>query len=575
MSNIELAQLFYEMAKIYEIRGINWKPQAYKRAAQSIETLPKEITEIYKKGGTKELKKIPGVGRGIAKKIEEYINKGKISELERLKKTIPKSMTQMLAIPGVGPKTVKILSKKLKIKSIDGLLRAAKKHTIRKLEGFDEKTEKNIIKGIELMKSKKDRQLIGFVFPLANNVIKELKKQKFVEEVRLAGSMRRGKETVKDIDILVVSKKPEQVMNLFTKLKSITKVTAKGKTRASAILSNLIQIDIRVVPKKSFGSSMQYFTGNKQHSVQLREIARKKGYKLNEYGLFTRKGNKNVASKHEKDIYKKLGLQFIPPELRQGRGEIELAKKNKLPKLIQDKDIKGDLHVHSTYSDGENTVLEMVQAAKNLNYKYVGIADHSPMLKVFGGIEKTEISKKIKEINNINKKIKGIKVLCNAEVDIHVNGKLDYEDKILKKFDIVIGSVHRSFTNSKSKNTKRVITALENKYLKILGHPQGRSIGKRTGLELDWDQVFDVAKEKKKILEINAQPKRLDLNYIFIKKAIEKKVKLCINTDAHTAYNLKNIRLGVMQAQRGWAEKKDIINTKNYKDLAKLLKLSR
>jgi len=575
MTNIELASLFYEMAEIYQIKGVDWKPQAYIRAAQSIESLPKDVQDVYEKGGKKALKEIPGVGGGIAKKIIEYIDKGKINELERLKKSIPKSMTQMLSIPGVGPKTVKILSKKLKIRSIDQLMNAAKKQMIRRLEGFDEKTEKNIIKGIELIKNKKDRQLLGLIFPLAHNIERELKKQRFVEKVEISGSIRRGKETVKDIDLLVVSKYPEKVMDYFTHLKTVTKINAKGNTKCSAVLSNFIQIDLRVVKKESFGAALQYFTGNKQHNIQLREIAIKKGYKLNEYGLFTKKGNKLVAGAKEKDVYSKLGIKHIPPELRHGTGEIEIAKKGKLPNLIKETDIKGDLHVHSTYSDGENTVLEMAQAAKDMKYQYICITDHSPMLKVFGGMEEDDVAKKVKEVKRVDKKLRGIKVLCGTEVDIKSDGSLDYDEKTLKKFDIVVASIHRSFKSPKSKNTKRLIKVLENKYVHILGHPQGRIIGKRTGIEVDWNQVFDVAKQKKKVMEINGQARRLDLNATLTKQAIEKGVKLCINTDAHTAYGLKAIRLGVLQARRGWAEKKDIINTKSWKELSTFLKLSR
>jgi len=573
MKNLEIAKIFYEMADILEMQDVQWKPRAYRKAARALESLSEDVEDIYKKKGLKGLEKIPGIGERLAKKIVQYIETGKINEYERLKKTLPSGLTEMMEVMGLGPKKVKVLYKKLKIKNIKELEKAIKEHKLRNLFGFGEKTEKNILESLQLYKQRSKRMLIGFVLPLVNNIVNELKKLKEVHNIVPVGSFRRCKETVGDIDILVTSSNPNKVMDTFVKLPEIKKVLAKGTTKSMVILSNGLQADLRVVEDKSFGSALQYFTGNKDHNIELRKIAIKKGYKLSEYGLFEKRTNKMVAGKTEEEVYKKLGLRYIPPELRENRGEIEAAKRGKLPNLVEYRDIKGDLHIHSKYSDGTATIKEIADAARKIGYKYICITDHSKSRAIAHGLKEDTLLKQIKEIKKLNRKLKGFRIFTGCEVDILPDGSLDYENKILKKLEIVQASVHIKFKMSEKEMTNRLIKALENKYVKILCHPTGRIINERPPYPVDMEELISVAKEKNKILEVNSQPDRLDLSDVHIKKAIENGVKLSIATDAHSLEDLKFMKLGVMQARRGWAEKKDIINCLPLNKLKKILKI--
>jgi DNA polymerase (family 10) len=571
MKNQEIARIFYEIADILEIKKIQWKPRAYRKAAKSIESLAKDVEDIYKDGGIKELEKIQGIGERLAKKVIEYIETGKISEYERLKGTIPEGLDKLMNIMGIGPKKALKLYKKLNIKNVKELEEAIKKHKLRDLFGFGEKTEQNIEEGLKLYKTSKQRILLGLILPVANNIINQLKYLKEIQQISLAGSLRRMKETIGDIDILVASSDHKKVMDYFTALREVKRVLAKGLTKSMILLEDNIQADLRVLDEKVFGSALQYFTGNREHNIRLREIAIKKGYKLSEYGLFRKKDNKLIAGKTEREIYKKLGLQYIPPELRENRGEVELAKQNKIPKLIGYNDIKGDLHLHTKASDGSNTIRELVDAAKKLGYQYICITDHSKTRAIAHGLKEENLLQQIKEIKKLNNKNKGFYIFSGTEVDILSDGSLDFDDYILKKLDFVCASVHTGFKMSKSKMTNRIIKALENKYVRVLGHPTARLINQRLGYDIDFEQVLDIAKDKNKFLEINCIPARLDLNDSNIKLAVEKGVKLALGTDAHAIAHLDFMQLGVAQARRGFAEKEDIINTYNLDKMVKII----
>jgi len=558
-NNHIIAKIFYEISEILKFKNIRWKPQAYNKAARIIEDLDRDVSEIYEENGLKGLKEIPSIGESIAKKIEEFLKTGKIKGFEKLKKSIPKGLTEIMEVEGIGPKKAKQLYEELRIKSIKDLERAIKKHKIKNLERFGEKSEREIEKSIKDFKSRsKKKLLLGDAIKISDSMVEQLN----VKKIIVAGSLRRMKETIRDIDLLVASENPKEIVNKFTKLKQVKRILAKGNTKGMVSLQNNIHSDIRVVKDDVFGSALQYFTGNKYHNIKLRRIAMKKNLKLSEYGLFDK--NKRVAVT-EKDIYKKLGMQYIPPELRENKGEIEAALKKKIPNLIDYNDIKGDLHVHTNWSDGRDSIKEMAEAAKKLNYKYIGISDHSKTRAISNGLNKERLIKQIKEI----RKIKNIKVLAGSEVDILGDGSLDFSDNILRKLDFVIAAIHSGFKGNVS---KRILKAMENKNVNIIAHPTGRLIQKRKECKLDFDEILRVAKETNKILEINAHQERLDLRDELIKRTVEKKVKLIINTDAHSVNGLKFMKLGIGQARRGWATKKDIVNSYNYGKLKKILR---
>ena len=568
MVNSEIADIFFKIADILEFQDVQWKPQAYRKAAQAITSLSEDVTEIYKKGGVKALKEIPGVGEGIAKKIVQFISEGKIGEYEKLKKELPSGLDEIMQIQGMGPKKAKLLHKQLGIKSINELEKAAKKHKIANLATFKEKSEENILKGIELLKKSKGKLLLGFVLPVALDVEEELKKLKEVRQAITAGSLRRMKETVHDLDILAATINPANTVDYFTSMPIVSRVLAKGNTKATIITNQGIQIDLRAVNDSVFGSALLYLTGSKEHNITLRRIAIKKGYKLNEYGLF--KGRKVIASKTEKDIYNKLGLDYIQPELREDRGEVEAALRHKLPALIDYKDAKGDLHVHTKWSDGNESIEEMANAAINLGYKFLAICDHSQGLKIAHGLEKKRLMKQMQEIDSLNNKL-DIRILKGAEIDIKSDGNLDMDEELLKKLDIVAASIHSGFKSPREKMTSRILKALDNKHINVFCHPTGRIINQREPYAVDLEKVFDKAKEKGIALEINAFPDRLDLTDTAVKEAVSKGVKLAIGTDSHTKDHLRFMELGIAVARRGWSAKNDVINTYDLNKLMKFL----
>ena len=563
MRNREIAKILYEMADLLEIKGVEFKPRAYRRAAMNIESLGVDIEELYNRG---ELEKIPGVGKSIAEKIAEYLKTGTIKKWEELKREIPVDIESLSSIEGLGPKMIKTLYEKLGVKNIDDLERVAKQGRIRRLKGFGEKTEKKILESIEFARRKQERFILGYILPEANKIVENLKP--YVSKISLAGSIRRRKETIGDMDILAISSNPDMAMEMFVKMESVDKVLARGITKSSVRLNSGIQVDLRIVEEKSFGSALQYFTGSKEHNIELRKIAIKKGYKLNEYGLF--KGGKQIAGEDEESVYNSLGLQWIPPELRENRGEIEAAMNDNLPRIVEYNDVKGDLHTHTKWSDGANTIEEIIKEAINLGYEFVAITDHAGNLKIAGGMDEEEIKKQAKEIEKLREKY-SIHILHGVEANITKEGKIDVSNSILKDLDIVIASVHSAFRMDEKEMTTRVINAMGNEYVDVIGHPTGRVIMKREPIKLDMEKVLDAAKENNVFMEINAYPERLDLNDVNVKLAVERGVKISIGTDAHAIGHMKYLELGTAVARRGWAKKEDVINTYDIRELRKIL----
>lgn len=571
MINQELAKIFYEMAVFLEMEEVSFKPYAYEKAAFSLELLKNDVAEIYRKGGNKALMEIPGIGKNIAEHIEEYLKTGKIKIHEEFKKKMPVKMDELMKIEGLGPKKIKILYQKLGVKNIIDLEKAAKTGKIAPLFGFGEKTEKNILQGLDFAKKDKGRFLLGEIMPTVNEIYEKLSKLKEVEKISLAGSLRRRKETIGDVDFLVVSKKSERVMDFFVGLPDVEKVWGKGGTKASVRLKEGFDIDIRVVPEKSYGAALQYFTGSKDHNIAVRTIAMEKGLKLSEYGLF--KGSKMIAGKTEEEIYNALGMKWMPPEIRENTGEVEASIKEGLPELIKLEDIKGDLHCHSNWDGGKHSIEEMAEAAKEMGYEYIGISDHTEFLKIERGLNGKQLLEQKKEIERLNERFQisdsRFKILQGCECNIIADGSLDVKDEVLAQLDYVIAGVHSQLKMPKEQMMKRLERAMKNPNVDIISHPTGRLINKRDEYQHDFDKMLELAKETGTILEINSSPHRLDLRDLYIRRAKNEGVKMIINTDSHRKEQLNLMEYGISQARRGWAEKKDIINAEPIEELLK------
>ncbi|MCX7716140.1 MAG: DNA polymerase/3'-5' exonuclease PolX [Endomicrobia bacterium] len=572
MRNKEVAEQFYLISQLLSLTDENpFKIRAYEKAAQVIESLPEPIEEIAK--DQQKLSNIPGIGKSIAEKVIEYLTKGKIQRLEELRAKFPEGIFEILKIPGLGPKRVRLLYEKLGIKDLQTLKEYAQKGMLKSLPGFGEKVEQNILEGIQLVSVSEQRLLLFDAIKVVEEVISELKKDKNIIRIDPCGSLRRKKETVGDIDILccVASGKEKSVIEKFTKLSVVKKVLACGETKGSILTMSNLQVDLRVVPKEVYGAALQYFTGSKQHNIRLREIANKKGLTLSEYGVFkVGKKEKPLCGRTEEEIYKILGLEYIEPELREDRGEIEAAAIKKLPKLLRIEDIKGDTHIHSKYSDGANTIKEIAEYAYTLGYEWIIVCDHSQSLKVAGGLDIKQLYKKIDEIRNLNKTSK-VKVLCGQEVDILSDGKLDYPDEVLKEIDFVIAAIHTGFKQPEEQITERLLRAIDNKYVHSISHPTGRLLNKRSPYKVNIAKVIEYAGKNDVMLEINAFPERLDLDDVNSKYAKEHNVLLSIGTDAHHITQMEYLVLGVYVARRGWLEKDDVINTMSYSQIVKFL----
>ena len=577
VSNSEIAELLYEIGEFLAMQEEPFKPRAYEKAGDAISELSASVEEIYRVSGVKGIEEIPGVGKSIASTIEEFILKGKSTHYEDLKKQTPVNLKELSSIEGLGPKSIKKLYVALKIKNLADLGKAARAHKISGLAGFGEKAEQNILKGIEFLKQSGGRFTLGEVFPIAVAIQERLAGVPGVEKVVIAGSTRRGRETVGDVDILAIAKDSERIMKEFVSFGEVAKVFAHGETKSAVKLKNGLDVDLRVVPKESYGSALNYFTGSKAHNVHLRQIAIKKGYKLNEYGLF--KGSKQVAGKSEEEIYSKLGLDYVEPEMREDLGEIELAlrqaqgKPGGLPKLIGYGDLKGDLQVQTDWTDGAHSIEWMAKEAIKHGLKYIAITDHTKRLAMTGGLDDKKILKQMAEIDRLNKKFAGkIKILKGSECDILKDGSMDLEDKTLAKLDVVGGSVHSHFNLSSKEQTERIMRAMGNKNVDIIFHPTGRVIKKREAYEVNIGALIAKARETGTILEIDAYPDRLDLKDEYIRKCVDAGVKLSIDSDAHSAEHFDFLKFGIIQARRGWAEKKDIINAWPVEKMLKMLK---
>lgn len=553
------------MADILEFKDENpFKINAYRKASRILGDLTQDIEEVARRG---ELKMIPGIGEGISQKIVEYLKTGKVSKFEEVKKEVSDELIAIMDIPGMGPKTLGLLHKERRIDSLSQLEKALEDGSLIGLPGMGEKKVENIKRGIQLLKQSKGRMNLGMAFPVAKRIVEALRERTGSKKIEWAGSLRRMKENIGDIDLLATGPDHQKIIHAFTHLPEVKEILASGETKASVIVEGGLQVDLRVVEENSYGAALQYFTGSKAHNIHLRGIAKAKGIKINEYGVF--KGEKKIGGKDERDVYKALEMDWIEPELREDRGEIEAAQEKRLPKLIQESDIKGDFHVHSNWSDGNSPIAEVARAAQNKGYQYVAICDHSKSLKITHGLDETRLMKQIEEIDRLNEKMKGFQILKGSEVDILSEGGLDLSEKVLEKLDIVVASVHSGFKQGRERMTRRIIRALENPCLHILGHPTGRLLGARDPYEVEMDEVMEAAKKYGKVLEINAYFERLDLDDIHCRKAKEMGIRVAIGSDSHHLDQMWMMSLGVAVARRGWLETEDVLNTLSLKELLK------
>jgi len=588
LSNKEIAYILYEIATFYAMKDVPFKPMAYERAAGAVDTLKESLKDVYTKHGKKGLTEIDGIGPGIAEHIEELLEKGHFEEYDRLRKEFPVHVRELTEVEGIGAHTVKKLWEHLKIKDVGDLEKAAKEGRIRTIPGLGKKTEEKILQGIAFLKSSGGRKLLGVVLPETRTLEEKIKQIPGVEAVFTAGSVRRRKETVGDIDFIVTAKKGGAgITDAFAAFPEVVHVYGKGKTKVNVRLKNGLDADVRVVPKRALGAALHYFTGSKAHNIALRELAQKRGWKLNEYGLFKRQGTGDegqekkekwdfIGGKTEEELYKKLGLSYIEPELREMTGEIEAAGEGKLPALVGFADLKGDLQVQTDWTDGEDSVEEMARAAEKTGLSYLVITDHTKSLAMTGGADEKKLLRQMEEIQKLNAQFHiqnfTFKILTGAEVNIKKDGTLDIDDETLAKLDCVGAAVHSHFTLPQKEQTARVVAAMENPHVDIIFHLTGRLINKRKPIELDIEKIIAAAKRTGTVLEIDAFPDRLDICDEYIRMCVNAGVKMSIDSDAHAQEHFALLAYGIGQARRGWAEKKDIINTLSAHELLKELK---
>ncbi len=572
MTNKEVAEILRRIADMLEIKGeIVYKALAYRRAADNIEYLGRDIEDVWREG---KLMEIPGIGKSLAEKLDELFRTGKMSYYEELKEEIPPGVVSLLQVPEVGPKTAKLVWEKLGITSIPELERAAREGKLRTLPGLGVKSEAKILAGIEALYRRSERIPLATALPVAREIINALKEATpHALKVTAAGSLRRMKATIGDIDILASSYRPEDVIETFTRLPQVAEVSMKGPTKSTVFLHNGLQVDLRVLPPERYGSLLQYFTGSKEHNVALRELALEKGLSLSEYGF--KRGEEEILCPEEEDVYHTLGLAWIPPELRENRGEIKAARENALPRLVELGDIKGDLHVHTNWSDGASSIEEIAEAARRRGYKYLVISDHSHGLGIAKGLTPERLKEQRAIIDELNRRWTDFRLLQGAEVEIRADGSLDYPDEVLASLDLVIASIHTGLRQDRERITARVINAMRNPYVDIIGHPSGRILGQREESAVDMDEVLRVARETGTILEVDGTPDRLDLDDVYIRRAVEMGVRLAIDSDAHNLYGLDAMEFGVAMARRGWAEPKDVVNTLPLEDFLRTLKRNR
>lgn len=563
MKNDEIAEIFDRLGDILEFKGeMVFKVASYRKAARTLRDTAEDIAVIV---AEKRLSELSGIGKGMAEKIEEYLKTGKIKKYEDEIKGYSPEFLRMLQIPGLGPKSLAVIHSNLKVTNIDELDAACRDGRVSELPGMGAKKAENIRKGIEFLRQASKRIPLGVALPVAERIVLAVKAFDSVERAEMAGSLRRMRETIGDIDILASSSDPEEAIRSFTTMPQVKRVLAAGTTKASVIVEGNQQIDLRVVGEESFGAALLYFTGSKAHNVKLRDIAKGQGLKINEYGVF--RGKRKMGGREEADIYKAVDLVWIPPELREDRGEIEAAGENALPELVALDQMRGDLHVHSDYSDGNATIEQLARRAEELGYEYIAVTDHSQSLKIARGLTVERVKEKLDKIRKLNAGLKLLRLLAGTEVDILSSGEIDYPDDVLAKFDWVVASIHSGFKQPGEKITQRVVSAMEHPLVDCIAHPTGRQIGKRSPYEVDMEKIIQKAAETQTAIEINANYDRLDLDDIWCRRAKKYGVRLAIGTDAHRLEHFGMIRLGVAVARRGWLEPSDVLNTLPLKKL--------
>ena len=557
LKNHEVADVFYEIADLLEMAGTAgpFEPIAYRRAARQIEALAEDVEDVARQG---RLRTIGGIGPSIARAIEEYLSTGKLTKLDELRTQVPPGLIEVMSIPGLGPKRAALLWRELRITNLDELREAVENGRLRRLKGFGEKSEDNIRRGLEVVAETAKRFLIARAYPIAMGVIAYLRANAAVDRIEAGGSLRRWRETVGDVDLVVVTTKPEEVSRTFTTMPMVKSVLAAGERKASVVLREGLQVDLRMVEARNWGAALQYFTGNKDHNIRLRGTAQARGMKLNEYGLF--REDESIAGAEEEDVYRALDLAWIPPELREDAGEVDAAAKGELPDLVRLDEIRGDFHVHTNLTDGVDTLGSMIDAARSKGYEYVGISDHSQSLAVARGLSAEQVLAHRDRIRRLNAELRGFTVLAGTECDILMDGAMDYSDEVLKELDFVIASVHSRFNLPEPEMTGRIIRAVEHPDVNILSHPLTRLIGSRDAIAFDKDRVFEAAAEAGTAIEVNAFPNRMDLPGPMARYAKEKGCKLAIDTDSHARGQLDHMVFGVGLARRGWLEAGDVVN---------------
>ncbi len=568
MHNAAIARKFHELADLLEIQGANpFRVRAYRNAASIVEGSSRPLEDRVAEG--EDLSAIKGIGEDLAGQIKELVETGDLSQLQTMQKDVPEQLSELMRLDQLGPKRTRAIHDALGVSSLKELKEAAEAGKLRELSGFGAKTEKKILEEVDKLSDREHRTRLGEAEQVAAPLVAYLDELDEVSQIEVAGSYRRRKETVGDLDILVASANSAPVMERFTRHPEVAEVVSQGKTRATVYLKSGLQVDLRVVKAASFGAALHYFTGSKAHNVAIRKMALENKLKINEYGVY--RGRKRVAGKTETEVFEQVGLPWIPPELRENKGEIEAAREDRLPDLVEEKDIRGDLHMHTSATDGRNSLREMAEEAKRLGYDYIAITDHSKRLTMANGLDAKRLRQQMAAIDKLNDELDGIRVLKGIEVDILEDGKLDLPDEVLDELDIMVGSIHSKFELSKKKQTERVLRAMDNPRFNILGHPTGRLINEREAYQIDLEAVIEAAAERGCCLELNAQPSRLDLAGRYAGMLREAGVLGAVSTDAHATDHLGFMHLGMAQARRGWMEKKHLINTRTLKQLQKIL----
>ena len=561
MENSEIVRILEDIAELLELKGENiFKARAYQKVARSIEFLPEDVEKLVRED---RLKEIPGVGEAIAKKLAELVTTGRLEYYDNLRKEFPEGIGTLLEVPGIGPHTALLLTRDLGITTVDDLEKAIEDGRVALLPRMGEKTARNILHQIKAYRKKKSEQRIplGAALPVAGSIIAAMKDTPGLKNLTPAGSLRRFRDTIGDIDIMGTASNPGEVIQAFSTLPQVREVLAKGSTKASVIVMEGLQVDFRLLEHASFGSALQYSTGSKQHNIDLRTRAERLGLSLSEYGITSLNTGRMEKFATEEEFYHRQGLEYIPPEIREGRHEIELAEGNALPRLVELSDIKGDLHIHTNWSDGIAPLEEIVKAARARGYQYIGITDHSAGLGIARGLDVERIRRQIQSIRELNRSLSGFQVLAGMEVDIRANGRLDMPDEVLAELDIVLASVHSAMNQSEEMMTRRIITAIENPHVDVISHPTCRILGEREPVAVNIEAVFKAAAENNTAMEISAMPSRLDLKDTHVYQAREMGVRLLINTDAHQIEHLDFMHFGVGTARRGWCEAGHILNT--------------